>query len=333
MKRIKTILKYTFIVAVCLELALWVLGFRPYRYIPFKVDATPENAILGDSLLGFKLNPGTFEITLQDSLVFKTTHTVTGQRHVPHSNELNPKGQIHFYGCSYTYGYGVDDHESFPAIIQETFPKQTVFNHAVMGYGTGQSVIQVQNTEEIEANDLVLLCFSDAHFKRNVLSNAYRLHLKIGFENSAKKLKEVMTNARFPYRTTCQEKFKYESWENIYEHWPLREYSPGINFVQSQFERIVDNRLDEVAITACLIEEMAAAVGEKEATFLVVCLDSSEETKRLQDISKVPYWLNVNFDFADTTLTNHPYDQHANVIGNKTIATKLIPFVASFLNE
>jgi lysophospholipase L1-like esterase len=334
MKRIKRFFKYLLIVLVSLELAFWILGYRPYTYVPFKVESTPENALSGDSILGFRLNPGSYQITLQDTLTFQAQHTAAGRRNIPGNPvESNKNEQIHFYGCSFTYGYGVNDGETFAALTQEAFPDHKIVNHAVMGYGTIQSYLQVLENKEIRANDLVVLCFSSEHFKRNVLSNAYRLHLKIGFENASVNLNQQMKGARFPYWNHCDSTPQFEQWENIYAHWPLREYSPGVNLLQSQVERFQDAQINEVGLTACLIERMAAKVSDLNGRFLVVCLDTNETTKKLQEQTNVPFWLNVGFDFNDQHLTNHPFDTHPNASGHRVIADKIIPFLASFVYE
>lgn len=334
MKWIKRIFKYLLITIVCFELALWVLGYRPYKYIHFKVKSEPSHAVTGDSLLGFRLNPGTYQVTLQDSLTFSAQHTANGRRFIPgHPEPGLEKGQIHFLGCSYTYGYGVNDEESFPALTQDHFKHLRILNHAVMGYGTSQSLLQIQEAREIRQNDLVVLCFSAEHFKRNVLSNAYRLHLKIGFENTEAAVKNYMKGARFPYVTAPDSAMRFEPWKEIYAHWSLREYSPGINLIQSQFELFQDRQVDEVAVTAYLMEEIAKEVTARQGRFLVVCLDTNENTKKLQNSVNFPYWLNLNFNFSNQDLTNYPYDSHPNAAGHIDIAEQLIPHLSALIDE
>ena len=163
---------------------------------------------------------------------------------------------------------------------------------------------------------------------RNTLSQQYRSNLKIGYERSSSSVNSQMKNARFPYKTSDDSKIQYESWKTMYSNWIGREWFATINWFQSLSDSNKDSKVDQVAITTNIIEEMAALCKTKGIQFAVVCLDSSSETIKLsKKLSKIP-WLDVQFNFKSKKLTNLPYDSHPNKGGHQLIAKKITRFLS-----
>jgi len=340
LKRLKKIAYYTILIVVCFEVALWILGFRPYTNVDYKVESQPNNAFLGDRLLGIKLNPGTYAITLNDSVKFTATHLKNNQRLVPATNISNttPTQTIHFMGCSFTYGYGVNDAETYVNLCQKSFPNSLVKNYGVMGYGTIQSALQLNQiadptTAKLKENDIVLLCFSSHHFMRNSLSQEYRSRLKIGYENSSKDLQKEMDLANFPMRSSCANKTTFVKWIKMYKNWFGRDYFASINFLQSTYDRYIDSKTEEIAITQCLIEEMANKCAKNKVKFAVICLNQNNRTEELHQNLPTIRWLDIGFDFSNKNITNLPYDSHPNSKGHLFIHHKIHPFLAQLLSK
>ena len=59
----------------CGEIAARIMGWGPADYSEYKVEAEPSNWLVGDERMGIRLNPGTYEVTLNDHVKFKTTHS------------------------------------------------------------------------------------------------------------------------------------------------------------------------------------------------------------------------------------------------------------------
>ena len=330
---LKKTLFYTILVIVCFEVALWILGYRPYENVDYKVHSEPENAFSGDAELGIKLNPGTYEITLNDSVQFTTTHLENNQRFIPAGPELpdSLETQIRFMGCSFTYGYGVNNTETFAALTQQSFPGIKVNNYGVVGYGTVHSLLQLREMDDLDKDDLVLLCFSSFHFMRNSLSQEYRSRLKIGFENSSKNLKNDMELARFPMLEDCGADLQFVSWKDMYDNWAGRETFASVNFIQSLRDRYLDSKKDLVEITTCLIEELHLICQSKGAQLAIICLDEDNRTIKLKEnLAGIP-WLDIQFDFGNPEITNLPYDRHPNALGHQYIHHKIEPFVSEIL--
>jgi hypothetical protein len=83
---------------------------------------------------------------------------------VPSLGSTGPK--INLYGCSWTYGTGLSDDETFAQLLQVEFPSARFRNRGCGGYGTVHNYIQFR--QEIAANDVdiaIFLVISDHRFR------------------------------------------------------------------------------------------------------------------------------------------------------------------------
>jgi hypothetical protein len=73
------------------------------------------------------------------------------------------------FGCSYTFGEGLDDADTLPAKLQELNPDHRVFNYALGGYGTTDSLLQMSERLPARADVSACIYFLLAdHLRRNV---------------------------------------------------------------------------------------------------------------------------------------------------------------------
>src|SRR3989338_8740279 len=175
--------KHSLIVLILLfptaEIAARIIGWKALWNTDYRVSSTPSTWIRGDSTLGFQLSPGSFSITLNKGLTFQTTHLSNGTRWVNASK--NAQQAVHFFGCSFTYGYGVNDRETFVYLLQQEFPGWHFQNFAVPGYGTAQSVLSLEETiRSGEIPKVAVLVYSAAHSERDAMAYSWRRALKIG---------------------------------------------------------------------------------------------------------------------------------------------------------
>ncbi|MCT4560363.1 MAG: hypothetical protein N4A41_03220 [Crocinitomicaceae bacterium] len=328
-KVLKWTLLYPLVVFVCLEIAFRIMGYSAYHNADYTILSTPKNAFIGHPEYGIQLDPGKFTILLNERVEFETTHLPNHIRYTPGSSaEKGPT--VAMLGCSFTYGYGVNDDETFTAILQEHLPEFRFLNFGVPGYGTVQASMQLRTLLSAQQVETVVLHFSSMHFMRNVLSQQYRSNLKIGYQRSSKDVDAGMRVARFPYKKECNDPIRYEGWESMYTNWPGRSWLASVNAFQTFYDRTVDPE-KEIEITACLIEEMAALCAEKEVRFIVACLDKTPETENLKKLVTVE-WLDINFDFSSKKLTHLPHDSHPNSQGHALIAQRLENYLKQPVN-
>ncbi len=335
-KKLKSVLKwviyYPLLVLTCLEVALLILGYRRYQDKPYVVSATPENAFIGDDSLGIYLNPGKYSIILNNAIEFETEHLCDNRRLNHHEGNID-KPKVVFLGCSFTYGYGVNNDETFIAQLQGNFPNYNLENYGVVGYGTVQALLQLSKILTDTSVKAVLLDFSSFHFMRNVLSQNYRRNLKIGYANSNEKTNNLMQNARFPFLGDCSDSIRFANWRDLHSDWYGRNWFASVNWIQTLTESYHDKKLNEIEITTYVIQQIAAKCEAANVRFGIVCLDQTAETDILQkNLFQLP-WLDVKFDFSDTDLTLLPHDSHPSAKGHLEIAHKILPFLTSILRN
>lgn len=324
------------VVLVCFEVALWIIGYRPYFNHDYKVEASPKNAFVGHPTLGVFNNPGQYRITLNDKIEFETTHNLKGQRVVSKSEVHTKKGGVAFLGCSFTYGYGVNSDETFVSLLQQKFPQWNLSNLGTPGFGTVQSYLQLNELVKNDSVKAVVLCFSDFHLKRNVMSQVYRSDLKIGFKNSSTDVDARMQEAKFPFLSgelIVDKPFDVEwvKWQDLYSNYYLRNYLATVNWLQNNVNKFKDRKLNSVKISEVLISKMAEICKKNNIAFKVVCLNSSAEVRKIEGIRS--NWKSVNFDFKHKRYTNLPYDSHPNALGHALIAKRIRPFLSQMLND
>ena len=329
---LKMVIVYPLVLFLCFEFALRILGYSHFHNDDYSIKSRPSNAYIGHKNLGIQLNPGRYSISINKKVNFVANHEEGNHRLIP--GNANPNSvDVLFLGCSFTYGYGVYDNQNFPALIQKQFPESSIQNSGVIGYGTVQSLMQLE--QEIKKGKLkaVLLNFSSFHFMRNGLSQQYRSNLKIGYERSSSNVKNEMKTARFPYKLKCNSDIQFEYWDDLYSNAFGRGYLASINWIQSAYDNYTDHDNDGLDVTVCLMNEMHELCKNQGVEFGVVFLDSNKETKTVQSRIKDIPTLKVEFNFQSKKLTNLPYDSHPNKQGHALIAGKITPFLKDLLNE
>jgi hypothetical protein len=333
-KWIKYVIKgfgYTLMFILCFEFALYLIGYAPYKYQEYTVESHPRFPYLPDDSLGIKLSPGIFEITLNDSLTFTANHLLNGQRIVSESLPLTAD-EVHFLGCSFTYGYGVNDLETFVSLYQKDNPGKCVFNHGVIGYGTVQHYLQLKEIIQVKTRNTKTfnLIFSSHHLHRNTLSKSFRKDLRIGFSNSSQVGRDKFKNSKTPYISGLNPfHLTFESWDNMYSNLPGRGSFRCVNWLQNWTDYFSDNAGLEVEVAFELINRMVLLCNENGSELNILILDESpkvaELKKKLSDVNIL--FSVLQFDFSNHKLTNHPYDSHPSSQGHQYIYDKIAPLL------
>lgn len=137
---------YGIICVTISEVFLRILGYSiPQTTINPLIESNTPMFELNDTL-GWNMLPGKYEIppygNYKDSLyvtIDKDGGRITGLK--TKDENLN---ELLFIGGSFTFGWGVNDHESYPWRVQEQLTNYKVKNRAVGGYGTYQSLMTLE---------------------------------------------------------------------------------------------------------------------------------------------------------------------------------------------
>jgi hypothetical protein len=328
-KRVKYALVFVVLFFPVLEGIVRITGGKPFENLDYNVRINPEPAFIANDSLGIELRPGVFEFQLNDSIKFSATHDESGKRAVSLIGQTNiDKPKVALLGCSFTYGYGVYDSESFPFLLQAKNQAIQIQNYAVPGYGTVQSLLQLDHVLAQNPKQVVLN-FSSLHFMRNTLNLFYRQSLKLGYTRSRKSSTNFMSNSKFPFVEEGGDAVMYEEWSDVYSNWPGREQFAAINWIQSLWDRVQYDKTENINATFEVINQISEKCQSENVAFIVSCIDSTSATQELKQkcINKQIKWAELNFDFTNEKLTNLPYDTHPNAEGHRILADKISTFI------
>lgn len=315
--------------------------FGYYAMPKYEFESKPTHCIVPHPKWGFGLNEGVFDITVCRKLKYKVSHQ-KGLFQANRSTSFLPrdtsnKKEIALVGCSFTYGMGVDDEETFPFLLQSALTDCRVYNLGVPGYGTIQSLLILEALiEQGQSPDFFIYNYLDFHDERNVLSKEFVEKLSLEYELKSKKEKIKQENSVFPYvRFNDQNDLDFLEKELGKRSLPLslRKYSAIINtWVYAQNKKL-DKTYRAKEATKLLIQKMSELCQQHNIHFILSELKKNEGDNSMQDFcqqSNINYF-DLSVDYAQKKLyTNYPYDSHPNAKAHELHYNKLLKFMHMF---
>lgn len=308
-------------------------GFTPYRVTNVSIDVNPGGKwFMRHPTLGYSNIPGKFIVTLWLGHSFNATHLPNTLRitHPIDSYFNNPrqKEEIWIFGCSFTHGWGLNDQETYPWLLQERFPEYEIVNFGVGGYGTIHSLIQFREALEVKTPKLAVLAYASFHDKRNTFIRSRRKQIII-----TKKLGPVSQ----PYALLDGHgRLQYLYADDEYREFPLMRYSALAHFIEELYNQYEEGWYRSHAVSEALVAEMAELAKKRGVKFMVAGINERRETFEMLDFAQSHGISNVNIsvdlDVKENTL--EPIDGHPSAIANKKYADKLEAFLrAELLKE
>lgn len=314
-----------------LELSLRLLQYQPYQHTPFSIESKPEFCISPHKTLGFSLNPGHYEVKLNQGLSYRVHHGPDSLRVSHDSLAGDQLSQLFMMGCSYTYGIGVHDEQSSAYLLQQFLPEYHIRNWAVPGYGTVQSFLQLK--QAIEAGNIpaiVVVNYADFHDNRNVLSPQFRKTLNMGFERSNAQLKTLMQHSRIPFLNPSRKEnvsplLKWEPWDSVYQNWRWREQLSSVNFLQDMFDKIHTQRLQPKAQTRYIFTCIQQICQAHNIQLIVAGLTSTSSTRStLAQLNNLGIeTVDISLDLTNCLYNNFPFDSHPNALAHQIFARRI----------
>lgn len=143
---------------------------------PQSVHCTPS-LVLWNSATGTALKPNLKSICrkfdVHGETIMETVYNTDnfGRRITPHPH-MNPKSdQMIFLGCSFTFGEGVDEHETISGQVARNQSRYEVFNYSAPGWGPGNLLAKLESSEVVNelpatGEKIVIYTFIDHHLNR-----------------------------------------------------------------------------------------------------------------------------------------------------------------------
>jgi hypothetical protein len=230
---------------------------------------------------------------------------------------------IWIFGDSITYGWSVNDKDTYPWLLQERLPDHEVINFGVNGYGTLQNLIQLREALK-NGNEpkVVVLAYASWDDVRNTFIRGRRKMLA-----PAASLGQVNQ----PYaRLDSSGKLNVSIDTLEYRPFPLMRYSAFIHALEESYDRYEERHSQSHEITKAIVKEFADLCKARGIELVVAGLTSDATTSDMfsycksQGLKTADIWI----DFLNIKENNNlPYDSHPSAIAHRQYAQKLEYFL------
>ncbi len=149
---------------------MWSKGSRTIRW--------DSRMYRDDPILGYSDIPGRHKITIQytagfglirKSWDFTAVLNEDGYRVTSDGTQYEGKPEIWIFGCSYTWGWPLDNEDTYPFLVQEQLPDYKIRNYAGNGYGTVHALLQMRRfLSEGNCPVICIIAYNHFHIERNV---------------------------------------------------------------------------------------------------------------------------------------------------------------------
>lgn len=342
MKRFKTTTIYIFIIFIALEVLLRLLGYAPNK----DAVSVSKNQLLArfyiEDSIGLNLLPGKFKGYINNQTIV-STHTLKKTRQTHKDDSLLPK--VLLLGCSYTYGWGLNDNQTYPYLIDSLIPEFDYENYGIPGGCTIQSLqqfkklLEEKNSKQIKA---IVLNYLSFHNERNCLNDNYREKLVSGYlqikNDSNYHLYKKYLNGSYPYLKYHNTKgnFDYISIPEMGNNEFLLKRKLAINaLLSSAINNISINHKEEIRISQLLIKQLHDLCLKNNIQFYLSYMESPEILNEILPFcseNKIRT-IDLSFNFKDKSYFNYPDDPfHPNAKANAIIAEKFVSFKSQLEN-
>lgn len=226
-----------------------------------------------------------------------------GFRIIPKTSDDPLAKEIDFVGCSFTFGSGVEDDETFSAILAaEAWPRRRVRNISCGGWSTTHSYLAIQDL--LEHSERILAIFHGYigdHLRRNHLRRSYR----------------QVVRGNFPFFELVDGRAKYRG---------VRKFDEATIPDGKGVDR------EEEEITLALLRGMAEMCRAKAVPFAVLVLHRKSD--RILDRLVAEGGVNV-IDVSGASDDFHPIDGHPTRYWHRAVAAALAasPEVRAMIGE
>ncbi|MCU0545721.1 MAG: SGNH/GDSL hydrolase family protein [Oscillatoriaceae cyanobacterium Prado104] len=313
-----------FLSATSAEIVLRVAGYKPWQIENLDVAVEPKgNFFTKDVELGYKHLPGKFKVTLNGNYSFHATHlnnSLRITRAIETYNTHSNKPEIWIFGCSFTYGWSLNDSETYPWLLQEKFPSYEIVNFGVNGYGTLHSLIQFkQALQQGKKPKIAVIAYAGFHDRRNTLLRARSKQMaawnKLGilFQPDAR----LADNGSFTYSMAKLE----------YREFPLMRVSALSHFLEINYNQFEEQLYQSREVSLAIIREFHR-LAEANNVKLVVAGINAGSAKMLEELNAGGIaTVDISVDLKIPANNNLPHDLHPSAVANRQYAEKLVSFL------
>ncbi len=316
------------VLALVSEGVLRLVGVKPWNATKKTTQVEPGGRLFeANPTLGYTHIPGSYQITLADGYSFHITNLPNTLR-VTHAIETydsttSAKPGIWIFGCSFTYGWAINDEQTYPWLLQQDFPDYDVRNFGCSGYGTLHSLIQLREALATgRAPKVVVLAYASFHDARNTFLRKRRKN--VAPWNSLGPLVQ-------PYASLDKDgKLVVKMADVEYREFPLMRRSSLAHFVEMTYNNFEAVRTPSRKITEAIIDEMHALCEANGIQMVFAFIDGKRYMIDYATKTGLPV-VDISVDMSVAENTNTPHDGHPSALAHRHYADTLAPVIRDAL--
>jgi hypothetical protein len=295
---------------------------------PLRVNPVPGSFWRHDRLLGWSNSPGADGVFDHPRFRINVHINSKGLRDREYAYERSPgTRRILVIGDSFVWGYGVEQHETFPKVLEALLPRVDVINAGVAGYGTDQELLWLRSEGVRYRPDLVILVMCGNDDDENNSDLVYNVYHKPRFRQ-ADHGEPLLTGVPVPLPSRA---LRLKHWILTHSALAFQLKSTIIDPLRYQRHQREAVPAKGLGLTLALVDGIARVVRDIDARLVVVTTvryapsaefpyDELVDGVRRQGIPVLDTERSPGYR-ADTMLI--PGDAHWNPAGHRFVAQQL----------
>jgi hypothetical protein len=324
-------LRYAFFVIlstlVICEVGLRLLGYQVDQPPKIKLAFSPDHCFKTDSVWGIRLEPGKYQVTINEGLTYQVTHTQQGERICGYITDSVVRPEWWFLGCSMTYGMGVDDSCTYPYLVQQALPQNKIRNLAIPGTGGLHQYLRLKKAlDEGQQPQAVFFSYMDFHDSRNVFSSSTAKVIGIGVASNKRPQGSSFWGYAYARKQAETFQIRLKDLSRTRATIPGIRYLALCNTLQNIIDQKNDAKLPMQEVSQHYLLEANHLCQLKGIRFAVVFMRNggSNDTMRKFCMDQHIRVIDVSVDFSNPAMTNLPYDPHPSPQAHGIMATKFL---------
>jgi hypothetical protein len=265
------------IVIACLlllELLLGILNYPMVGALLYPMDVKPNSFIGQDPILGYKSVPGYYTAQYQGKRIDITINK-NGDRACKKDSLSSFENIDYYFGCSFTFGYGLSDEETFCWKLQTANPCHEIKNFAIGGSGVLYAYLEILNLPPNQLPNRIIYNYASFQNIRSTNSLAWQ-----------KQLSAVSNNNHTLYpRALLQDgqlEIVYNQLTSEYKDKGVFKKIRVINLIEDIWAIFREQRFyQSEKVNLVLFEKIQSYCSKNNCEFIVLWIDGDKKTNEM----------------------------------------------------
>jgi hypothetical protein len=312
---------------VICEVGLRLLGYQVDTPPKINLKFAPTNCFKTDSVWGIRLEPGKYQVTINEGLSYGVTHNNQGERICLNTPGTEVLPEWWFLGCSMTYGMGVDDSCTYPYQLQQALPQKRLRNLAIPGTGGLHQYLRLKKAlESGQQPEAVFYSYIDFHDSRNVFSSSTADVIGIGVATNKRPQGSSFWGYAYARKQNETYPIQLKDLSKQRAKLPGTRYLALCNAIQKMIDHKNDARLSMEEVSRHFLLEAYRLCKTRGISFAVVFMRSggaNDSMRQFCATQKIRV-IDISVDFSNPAMTNLPYDPHPSPQAHGMMAEKFL---------